>query len=291
MKKISLLTLAVATGLAFATPAQAMNTENPLYMPKAGNFFIKGDMNYDNTEKKENGLVGINDDLQSGEWSDSFLIGYGFSNNFAVTVTNDTPTHIGTNLSANLAENGDHRLAAPVITGIFRAVKNGNVVLDIVGSLNPALQYNEAMALGAGIRAGVTTKKMTLAIGGHVGYGMSYDGTDLSTGNDAGYEIDDNMAYKMTVDLQFVLGKDMSLNIGGEYFFIDEQDYSFTGGKGHMGEIDGYRTELGLNFEMKKNILITPYISYLSIEQDQVLGEDYYEMEGMEYGVRFGMEF
>ncbi|MHA1550246.1 MAG: hypothetical protein ACTSXV_02200 [Alphaproteobacteria bacterium] len=303
MKKISLLTLAVATGFAFATPAQAMNTENPLYMPKAGNIFMVGEMNYSNLEIKSNdsdpGTVSVvqNDDFQNGDWDDSFLIGYGFTDKFAVTVTTETPTYMNTNFSMY-----DDREASPVISGIFRAVKNGNVVLDVIGSFNPALQYNEAMTLGAGIRAGVITKSMTLAFGGYVGYGMSYDHINTATGNDDNFEVDDNMSYTLTGDLQLNFSNNMSLNINGEYFLIDEQEAGSASGSAKLGEVEGFRLEMGLSFEMKKKMLITPYLAYVDLEQDDLDGNDSastsgaldgdgVEVTGMEYGIRFGMEF
>ncbi|MBN2676305.1 MAG: hypothetical protein JXR30_03580, partial [Alphaproteobacteria bacterium] len=281
--------LAVATGLAFSTPAQAMNTENPLYMPQAGNFFLKGDMNYSNLEEKEQtgptGAISVtkNDDFQNGDWSDSFLIGYGFSDKFAMTVSTETPIHMSTKIVTR------DRPASPVITGIFRAVKKGNVILDVMGSINPALQYNEALTLGAGIRAGVITKDMTLALGGYVGYGMEYDAIDQANGDDLNYTVDDNMAYMMTADLQFNLGKDMSLNLGGKYFIISEQG---TSNNLTTGEYSGYRIELGLNMELKKKLLVTPYLAYSDVEQDDLTtAVDGYEENGMEYGIRFGMEF
>ncbi|MBN1783363.1 MAG: hypothetical protein JW812_00145 [Alphaproteobacteria bacterium] len=291
MKKISLLSLVAVAGVAFAAPSYA-NTENPLYLPKAGNLFIKGDMNYNNYEEKMTNAPAAtdtvrNDDFNSGEWSDSFTLGYGFTNNFAMTVSNEAPMWMQTNAPLAVDPTSEDRTPAPVVTGIFRAIKNGNVMLDIVAAVNPALQYNEAFTVGGGIRAGVMTNKMTLAFGGYVGYGMSYDHTDLSTGNDNG-EVDDNMAYTITGDFQFNFSKDMSLNIGGKYFIIDEQET--TGG--NFGEIEGYRVEVGLNFETKKRLLVTPYLAYADIEQDDIaVSTDGYEAAGMEYGVRFGLEF
>lgn len=289
MKKISLLSLVAVAGVAFAAPSYA-NTENPLYMPKAGNLFIKGDMNYNNYEEKTTnaGVVTLdrNDDFSSGAWTDSFELGYGFTKNFAMTISNDTPVWMTTNMAM------DQREAAPVVTGIVRAVKNGSVVLDIVAALNPALQYNEAFTIGGGIRAGVQTSKMTLAFGGYVGYGMSYDEVDLGTGNDTGNEVDENMAYTITGDLQLKFSKNMSLNIGGKYFIIDEQEVTGATG-GDRGEVEGYRVEVGLNFETKKRLLVTPYLAYADIEQDDLAATalDGYEAEGLEYGVRFGYEF
>ncbi|MHA1541255.1 MAG: hypothetical protein ACTSUM_04290 [Alphaproteobacteria bacterium] len=311
MKKISLLSLVAVAGIAYTTSASAMNMENPLYMPKAGTAFISAEMNYDNTEVKagdtDPGTVSVvrNDDFEAGEWQDSFTLGYGFSNQFALTVSNSDstgdsiPNYLNTNQA--IAWTNSHRAPAPVVNGIFRAVKNGNVVLDVVGSINPALQHNEPLTLGAGIRAGVMTKKMTLAFGGYVGYGMSYDAIDLATGSDAGFEVDDNMAYTLTGDFQFNINKKMSFNLGAEYTIIDEQEVSSAGGSAKLGEITGYNIELGLNIQTKK-MLITPYIAMTDFEQDDLDGNDAastsgslngdgLEASGMSYGVRFGLEF
>jgi len=306
MKKISLLSLVAIAGISYS--ASAMNMENPLYMPKAGTAFITAEMNYNNMEDKADDqdpatnvapTVTRTDDFEMGQWEDAFTLGYGFSKQFALTISNadsgnsTTPNYLNTNrgFTSSSFQNPD-RSGSPVITGIFRAVKKGTVVLDVVGSMNPSLQANEPMVFGAGIRAGVMTKKMTMAFGGHIGYGMGYDNVDLDTGTDAG-EVDDNMAYTLTADFQFNLNKNMSFNLGAEYTIIDELEYTATNGaKTKIGEITGYDVELGLNIQTKK-MLITPYIAMADYEQDDLDngGNDVSAISGMSYGVRFGLEF
>ncbi len=303
MKKISILSLAVVTGMAFATPASAMNMENPLYMPKTGTAFISAEMNYNNMEDLANDddspgpqTVSRTDDFEMGQWEDSFTLGYGFSDKLAVTISNadsfgsTTPNYLNTN-QAVLDSTENSKAGAPVVTGIFRAIKKGNVVLDVVGSLNPSLQANEPMVFGAGIRAGVMTKKMTLAFGGHIGYGMSYDLVDLATGSGTD-EVDTNMAYTLTGDFQYNINKKMSVSLGAEYSIISEQEATIGGAKVNFGEISGYDIELGLNIKTKK-MLITPYIAMADYEQDDLdnSGNDMSTTSGMSYGVRFGLEF
>ncbi len=300
MKKISILSLAVVTGMAFATPAIA-NMENPLYMPKTGTAFISAEMNYNNMEDlgdDQNNVapaVSRTDDFEMGQWEDSFTLGYGFSDKLAVTISNadsaggTTPNYLNTNQAAISVGS---RVSSPVVTGIFRAVKKGNVVLDVVGSLNPSLQANEPMVFGAGIRAGVMTKKMTIAFGGHIGYGMSYDLVDLATGAGTD-EVDTNMAYTLTGDFQYNINKKMSVSLGAEYSIISEQEATIGGVNEVLGEISGYDIELGLNIKTKK-MLITPYIAMADYEQDDIdnnLGADMNATSGMSYGVRFGLEF
>jgi len=261
MKKIALTSLLAVVAASGAHAANVIDG-NPLYMPRGGHFYSETSL-ASNSKTTENWMIGEN-------------FGYGVTDRFAINVTTSLDEHESFDLF------GWNGLS---FGATFRALSMGHWRADIVGSYNIngwLYAYDEVADDGyfmekemlkytwkAGLRGGYTTNSFTVA--GHAIF---------SYGNEESFNWDEDGIHRVIlgVDGQYVIDRDWNLVAGIEYSGqIDD-------GVRNTGRLSG---DFGVNY----NIDARKYIgAYVSGEMSHETG-DWKWVEGMGFGVKFGIDF
>ena len=260
MKKLFLTSLLAAFAVSGAYAANAIDG-NPLYMPKAGNFYS---------------VTALDSHSEATEdWALTEEFGYGITDQLAINVE----TSVSEQESFDAYGWDDFG-----ITGTFRALDNGNWKLDLVGTYGvdgvypyhkPFLSKAETVyAWALGVRGGYVDPTFTIA--GHVNY--VYANAESFNWGDEGLHM-----WIAGLDGQLVIDPDWNLVAGVEYTGITN-DMPIK----NNGTWEGY-------FDVNYNIDATKYVgAYISASMNHHGGDAADEWEfndGFGFGAKFGIEF
>lgn len=260
MKKIALTSLLAMFAVSGAHAANVIDG-NPLYMPKAGNFYSVTSLD-SHSEFTE-------------DWALGEEFGYGITDQLAISIETSVSEQ------ESFDAYGWNDLS---VSGAFRALDNGNWKLDLVGGygVNNVYPYHAPFldkdltnyAWVAGVRGGYVDSGFTIA--GHVNY--VYMNTESFNWGDEGLHM-----LVAGLDGQVVIDPNWNLVAGVEYTGITD-DLPIK----NNGTWDGY---FGVNY----NIDATKYVgAYISASMNHHGGDTFDKWEfddGFGFGMKFGIDF
>ena len=265
MKKLALTSL-----LAFmaASGAHAANVidGNPLYMPKAGNFY------------SVTSLTSHSEDTEAWTLGEEF--GYGITNQLAV------------NVRTALAETESFDNYAWEDFGIkatFRALDNGNWKADVYGEYAAdgyLFAHSKAMDDSWWFDKGLIGYTWTLGVrGGYVDPTFTVAGhLEFVYGNSESFNWGDEGAHalKLGLDGQFVIDPDWNLVAGVEYTGIMDD------GAKNDGTWNGY---VGMNYNIDATKFVGAYVSADMWHHGGDAGDEWEVLDGFGFGAKFGIDF
>ena len=259
MKKLALTSLLAFMAVSGAHAANMIDG-NPLYMPKAGNFYS---------------VTALDSHSEATEdWALTEEFGYGVTDKLAINVE----TSVSETESFDTYGWDDFG-----VTGTFRAIDNGNWKLDLVGAYGvdgvypwhkPFLDKKETgYAWIAGVRGGYVDPTFTIA--GHIEY--VYANEESFNWGDEGLHM-----WVAGVDGQLVIDPDWNLVAGAEYTGITNDGFK------NAGTWEGY---FGVNYNIDAAKYVGAYISATMNHQGGDAGDEWEFEDGFGFGAKFGIEF
>ena len=255
MKKLALTSLLAMFAVSGAHAANIIDG-NPLYMPKAGNFYSVTALG-SHSEHTE-------------DWGLSEEFGYGVTDKLAINVET----------SVSEQESFDaYGWDEISVNGAFRALDNGAWKLDLVGGygVTPVYPYHrpfmakEDTMYGwmVGVRGGYVADSWTVA--GHVMF--SYIGDETFNWGDEGMHL-----WIAGVDGQLLLDANWNLVAGLEYTGMSD-DWAKNAGS--------WTGEFGVNYNINPSAFVGAYIN---TEVAHYTGDWEFE-DGFGFGMKFGIDF
>ena len=259
MKKLALTSL-LAVFMASGANAANVIDGNPLYMPAAGHFYSVSDLSSHSKTTED--------------WNFDEEFGYGVTNQLAINVK----TSFSEAESFDTYGWNDFSLA-----GAFRAVDNGNLKIDLIGSYGVDHVYpykapflaEEATNYTwvAGVRGGIVDSQFTIA--GHIEY--VYENAESFNWGDDGLH-----KWVAGIDGQFVIDPSWNLVAGAEYTGITND------GAKNAGKWDVY---FGVNYNIDATKFIGAYLSNSIDHHGGDAGDEWQILDGFGFGAKFGIDF
>lgn len=255
MKKLALTSLLAFMAVSGANAANVIDG-NPLYRPGAGHFYSVSALQ-SRTEATE-------------DWALSEEFAYGVTDKLAVVVK--------TGLSES--EDFDYMFWNDLSVGLnYRVADMGNWKADVYGAYSVMPVWGDHQPF---LEEDLTRYNWTLGVrAGYVGAGWTVAGhVDFDYGNSESFNWDVDGEHRMSVglDAQFLLDSQWNLVAGVEYTgVLDDSEHN-------AGTWDA---KFGVNY----NIDATKFVgAYVMGEMEHSTG-DWEVVDGMGFGVKFGIDF
>ena len=260
MKKIALTSLLAVFAAAGANAANVIDG-NPLYMPRAGHFYSE---------------TALDSRSDAGEnWTLAEEFGYGITDLLAVDIktslseTGSFDTYSWDDLTLKLT-------ARVLQQGAWRAdVYGGYGIVEGVWPYHAPFLAEEGTSYGwtVGVRGGYMTSEWTVA--GH--FDFTYTGSESFNWGDAGVRV-----FRAGVDGQYLIDSDWNLVAGVEY----------TGLDGNLPENMGSWTgTFGVNYNIDATKYVGAWISGGMNHHQGDAGDSWGFVDGVGYGIKFGIDF